>query len=749
MPQPNILLEFNRLQKEVAELNTPSAQVRKIVDSVSEIIGTDVCTLYLKDQHQDMVLMASHGLVETGPVSIPSGRGLVGLVAQERHALNVAKASEHPDFFYVEGTAEERFQSFCGVPLVHYGKVIGVLVVQRADPVALPAESEALLITLCSQLAHIVADMPVTLQGAHINTYQRGVSGSSGVGIGQGVLCDHGNLFSVADEPCTDIEAAVADWHALLAKVQEEIKTEEATLSAQLSAAESSIFHTYASLLSDQALIQKVETEIRTGNWLPGALRKSVQYFADLFLEMEDPYLRARHEDIHHLGNKLYGTLQGNNSLAEKIANLQQVVLIGDQVSVSDIATVPTDRLVGIICFEGSSMSHTAVLANALAVPAVMGITPLKNLRSRERFIVDGNSGQIVRYPNDRLCAEFQRVIDEEQQLLDKLSVLRDEPAVTPDGHALRLLTNSGLLADLTPGLKHGAQGIGLYRTEIPFMVRQSFPSEQEQVEVYSQVFRIYTGKPVYMRTLDVGGDKQLPYFPITDEENPALGWRGIRFTLDNIQLMMTQVRAMLTAASQCNGDLHILLPMISAAEELNSFNELLTEALRQLQQEGHAVQRPRVGVMVEVPAAISQLPFWRNRIDFVSIGSNDLTQYLLALDRNNSRVASRYDHLHPAVIHELNRVVNIARECDLPLSLCGEMAADPLAVMLLLGMGITTLSMSATKLLRIKYLIRKLPQQRAEVILQQCLQLDNSQDIRALLRSNLIKLNLGELIKQ
>jgi phosphotransferase system enzyme I (PtsI)/phosphotransferase system enzyme I (PtsP) len=205
----------------------------------------------------------------------------------------------------------------------------------------------------------------------------------------------------------------------------------------------------------------------------------------------------------------------------------------------------------------------------------------------------------------------------------------------------------------------------------------------------------------------------------------------------------------MLTAASQSNGDLHILLPMISAAEELNSFNELLTEALRQLQQEGHAVQRPRVGVMVEVPAAISQLPFWRNRIDFVSIGSNDLTQYLLALDRNNSRVASRYDHLHPAVIHELNRVVNIARECDLPLSLCGEMAADPLAVMLLLGMGITTLSMSATKLLRIKYLIRKLPQQRAEVILQQCLQLDNSQDIRALLRSNLIKLNLGELIKQ
>jgi phosphoenolpyruvate-protein phosphotransferase len=747
MPQRNILLEFNRLQTEVAELATPAEQVRTIVDSVSELIGTDVCTLYLKDQHEDMALIASHGLVDSGPVSIPAGRGLVGLVAQDRHALNIAKADAHPNFFYVEGTAEERFQSFCGVPLVHYGKVIGVLVVQRVDAMALDQESEALLITLCSQLAHSVAAMPVTLQGAHINTYLRGVRGSAGIGIGQGVLCDHGELFSVADEPCTDVEAAIACWHALLKKVQAEIQAEESALSAQLSSQVSSIFHTYTSLLEDQALIQKVEAEIRNGNWLPGALRKTIHYFSALFLEMDDEYLRARHEDIHHLGNKLYASLQGTNALAERIASATQVVLIGDQVSISEIAAVPTEKLVGIICFAGSSMSHTAVLANALGVPAVMGVGTIKHLRNRERFIVDGNTGQVVRYPNDRLCAEFQHLITEEKLLLDKLSALRDEPAITPDGHAIRLLTNSGLLADLSPGRKHGAQGIGLYRTEIPFLIRNSFPSEQEQVDVYSQVFKAYTGMPVYMRTLDVGGDKQLPYFPITDEENPALGWRGIRLTLDNIQLMMTQVRAMLQAACP-DGDLHILLPMISSAEELNAFNELLSEAMRQLQQEGHPVRRPRVGVMVEVPAAISQLPFWKNRIDFVSIGSNDLTQYLLALDRNNSRVASRYDNLHPAVIHELNRVVQIARDCNLALSLCGEMAADPLAVMLLLGMGITTLSMSATKLPRIKHLIRMLPQRRAQLILQQCLELDNAQDIRALLRTNLQQLGLAELIK-
>lgn len=747
MPVSNVILELTRLQKEVLELASPAEQVRKIVDSISEIVGTDVCTLYLGDQNGDMVLMASHGLVQTSPVIIPTGKGLVGLAARSRHPINLAKASDHPSFYYVEGTAEERFQSFCGIPLVRYGKVIGVLVVQSREAEALSPESEGFLVTLSSQLAHIVADMPVSMQGGHFNTYIKGVKGSSGIGIGTGVLCDHGDLYSVPDEPCPDIEDALKQWHALIQTVQLEIKQEESTMSALLSDSVASIFNTYASLLADQALSNKVETELRNGNWLPGALRKSIQYFADLFLAMEDPYLRARQEDIHHLGNKLYTTLKGSASLALTTEDIEQVVLIGEEVSISDMASVPAERLAGVICFSGSSMSHTAVLANALGVPAVMGVGTLKNLRNRERFIVDGNSGQVVRYPNDMLCAEFQRLINEEKQLLSKLSALRDEPAVTTDGHEIRLLTNSGLLADLSPGLRHGAQGIGLYRTEIPFLVRDSFPSEEEQLLVYRQVFDAYAGKPVYMRTLDIGGDKQLPYFPITGEDNPALGWRGIRFTLDNIQLMMTQVRAMLRAAST-DGNLHILLPMISATEELNSFNELLSEALQQLQQEGVAVVRPRVGVMVEVPAAISQLPFWSNRIDFISIGSNDLSQYLLALDRNNSRVASRYDHMHPAVIHELYRVVKIAREYNLPLSLCGEMATDPLAVILLVGMGITTLSMSATKLPRIKYLIRALHWRKAHNILQQCLQLDNVQDIRALLHNTLMQMHLHELVK-
>ncbi|MEX2365111.1 MAG: putative PEP-binding protein, partial [Pseudohongiellaceae bacterium] len=250
--------------------------------------------------------------------------------------------------------------------------------------------------------------------------------------------------------------------------------------------------------------------------------------------------------------------------------------------------------------------------------------------------------------------------------------------------------------------------------------------------------------KPVYMRTLDIGGDKQLPYFPITNEENPALGWRGIRFSLDNIQLLMTQVRAMLRAAQQRN--LHILLPMVSSSQELFTFNELLSEACIQLENEGFSIHRPRVGVMIEVPAAISQIPHWSHQIDFVSIGSNDLSQYLLALDRNNARVAKRYSHLHPAVIHEVNRLVKKANRCNLPVCLCGEMASDPLAAMLLLGMGIRSLSMSANKLPRIKWLIRAIRIADTETMLQETLTLDSAEDIRKLLQSHLDTLTSGAI---
>lgn len=744
----NVILALTRIVQDVALVESPTDQVTLIVDSISQVIGVDVCSLYRINQDNEMVLLASHGLDSIENVKLPAGKGLVGLVAQSRHAINIADAASHPDYFYIEQTHEEQFRSFCGVPLVHFGDVIGVLVVQSKQAQPLSDENEAFLVTLASQLALIVANIPNTGKPASsINLRSEGIKGAPGIGIGTAQLCDSGNLNDVPDQACDDPVAEIKQWHDLLASVKRDIKAEQAALGSELSDSVSGIFDAYQMLLSDQALIDRVEAEINAGHWLPSALRFSISYFSELFRAMEDPYLKARHEDIQHLGNKLFNAWQGDHPNQLECLPPGPIILVGTQVSVSDIAAVPTSQLAGIVCFEGARLSHTAIVANAIGIPTVMGVGILKGLQSGEQLIVDGNEGQVITHPSKAVLAEFKQLVSKEQSFLHQLDSLRDQPAITKDGTRVRLMTNTGLLADISPGLKSGAEGIGLYRTEIPFIVRDSFPTEEEQVQVYRKVFAAYQSKPVYMRTLDIGGDKQLPYFPIMSEENPALGWRGIRFTLDNIQLLMTQVRAMIRAADG-KSNLHILLPMVSSTNELDVFTQLLDDACNQLQSEGFTLDRPKVGIMVEVPAAISQLPFWRNKIDFVSIGSNDLSQYLLAMDRNNAQVAGAYDHVHPAVLHEIYRIVTIANQHSLSLSLCGEMASDPVAVMLLLGMGIRSLSMSSATLPRIKWLIRSLTTAEAKTFLEQALSIDNVETIRQLGNETLCSLGLSELIK-
>ncbi len=742
----NTILQLTRIVQQVALADTASAQVSLIVDSISDVIQVDVCSLYRANEHKDMVLLASHGLKHKTVVTIPYGKGLVGLVAKSRHPVNVKDAAAHEHYFYLPQTQEEKVVSFCGVPLVLFGKVIGVLVVQSRKAEWLSKESEGFLVALASQLALIVSNIPLETKMEDQNDRHFGVKGAPGIGVGKVRLCLSGELNTVPDAQCENIEASVAQWQQLLETVKADIQAEQVALGQGMPDSVSGIFDAYRMLLADQALIEKVNTEIRSGHWLPYALKLAINHYAEIFHAMDDVYFRARAEDIVHLGNKLYNSWRG-----AKGVNVNQidgpVILTGVQVSVSDIAAVPVKKLVGIVCFEGSSLSHTAVLANAMGIPAVMGTGTLKGLNDGDQMIVDGNEGQIILYPTEIVANEYNRLIEKEKILKKQLSLLKDLPAQTTDGHVLELFTNTGLLADITPGLKSGAEGVGLYRTEIPFMVRDSFPSEDEQVQVYERVLQAYENKPVYMRTLDIGGDKQLPYFPIHQEANPALGWRGIRFTLDNIQLLMTQVRAMIRAASR-QDNLHILLPMVISTNELTTFLELLDDALAQLTEEGIQVSRPKVGVMVEVPAAISQIPFWAKYIDFISIGSNDLSQYLLALDRNNSRVADRYDHVHPAVLHEVNRIVELARRHDLPLSLCGEMAADPIAVVLLLGMGIKRLSMSAAKLPKIKYLIRCLSLLQCQAVLKQALSLESNEAIRALVNEHLEQVGFNEYMR-
>ena len=733
----NSMLELNRIIHGAAQAASTQEQVQLIVDAISDVITTDVCSLYRQTSDKAMALIASHGLAKGHPFIIPANQGLVGRVAQSRHSINVIHPEELPDYYYVAGSNEEQFHSFCGVPLVHRGDVIGVLVVQSRRAESLATEQEAFLTTLAMHLALLLASLPTHLSqqpGPLQNDYRQGISGAPGIAIGRASVRQAAGLAMVMESNGESIDDELAHWLRLKAMVIDELKRERRVVEQTLGDNLAAVVDAYQMLLDDPSFGTHITDAIKTGKSLPWALKQTVSYFSELFKEMDDPYLRARHEDIEQLGDKLYLSWLGSDStvigIDDEIDNESAIILVGRQLSVSDIVSLPAERLAGIVCFAGAALSHISVFANALGIPAVMGVGELP-LNRGEQLILDGDNGLVVIAPSDTVTAEYQSIIKSQQAFAQSLQADHHLPAITTDGIRVALLANSGLQADLMPGLKQGAEGIGLYRTEIPFMVRQSLPSETDQVAVYREVINAYQDKPVYIRTLDIGADKPLPYLPLVEEENPALGWRGIRFTLDNLQLLMTQFRAIMRAAAG-QDNVHLLLPMIGSTSELDKCIELLDESLQQLLAEGETVCRPPLGIMVEVPSSISLLPFWRKKLDFISIGSNDLSQYLLALDRNSPLVGKLYDPLHPAVIHELLRIVRSARDCELPVSLCGEMASDPVAVLLLLGMGIRQLSMSSSKLPLIKWLVRAICISDAEAFLAQALTMDSAQGIRA-----------------
>jgi phosphotransferase system enzyme I (PtsI)/phosphotransferase system enzyme I (PtsP) len=745
------LAKLKQIVQQAATAASSEKQMSYIVSAVCGAMDVEVCSLYLADAQGVLTLAATEGLDpgSIGRVKLKTGEGLVGTVASSRHPLNVEDAAQHPAFHYFPETHEEQYCAFMGVPLVHLRRLIGVLVVQERNERRFSDEEEAFLVTIAAQLAAVVATIESPAEddsaASELGSTRRvvGIKGSRGIGIGRIHIVSDAGLEQVADREINDVPAELEKLHLALQQTRAELAASSSTLAASLPEDVAAIFSVYRMLLDSGDLLTDIEEKIRAGNWAPGAIRATVSEFASLFDAMEDPYFQARGEDIRNIGNKLYAKLRG--ATARPAESGESLILAGELVSITDIARYRPDQLAGILCTGGSALSHTAVLANALGLPAVMGTGEIKDLTENSLAVIDGHHGQVILNPSEAVVREFQALEAREHSLISGLEHLKDQPAVTPDGFHVRLYANTGLLADISPGLERGAEGIGLYRSEIPFMVHDNFPTEEEQFQIYSNVLTAYAGKPVYMRTLDIGGDKALPYYSFT-EDNPSLGWRGIRFSLDNVPIFMTQLRAMLRASEGVD-NLRVLLPMVSRVDEVDGFQELLTDACTQLGEEGHHIARPAVGIMVEVPAAVTLLPFIARRIDFISIGSNDLAQYLLAVDRNNPRVSRLFDNLHPAVIHEIHRIITEARQFGLPVGLCGEMASDPLAVVLLLGMGIDTLSMSAFNLPRIKWLIRSLPRTAAEKVLERALVLEHENEIRSSIKEVLVEHELGELV--
>ena len=750
---------LNTLRKIVQEVNAAKdlkAALGIIVQRVREAMGSQVCSVYLLDPETNrFVLMATEGLNKKaiGKVSMAPNEGLVGLVGTREEPLNLEHASEHPRYRYFAETGEERYASFLGAPIIHHRKVMGVLVIQQKEQRKFDEGEEAFLVTMSAQLAGVIAHAEATGSIRGLGKLGKGIQeakfvgvpGSPGAAVGTAVVVlPPADLDVVPDKTVDDIAAELRLFNSALEGVRADMRALSAKMATQLRPEERALFDVYLMMLEDAALGNEVVKIIRTGQWAQGALRTVIGEHVNRFELMDDAYLRERASDVKDLGRRLLAYLQQERQ--QTLVYPDNCILVSEELSPAMLGEVPEGKLVGLVSVQGSGNSHVAIFARAMGIPTVMGAVDLPYSKiDGIQLIVDGYHGEVFTNPSEVLRKQYADVVEEERQMAQGLDALRALPCETPDGYRMPLWVNTGLLADVKRAQERGAEGVGLYRTEVPFMIKERFPSEKEQLAIYREQLAAFHPLPVTMRSLDIGGDKALSYFPIK-EENPFLGWRGIRVTLDHPEIFLVQTRAMLKASEGLN-NLRILLPMISGTQELEEALHLIHRAWGEVRDEGTDVPLPPVGVMIEIPAAVYQTRELARQVDFLSVGSNDLTQYLLAVDRNNPRVADLYDFFHPAVLQALCKVVADAHAEGKPVSICGEMAGDPSAAVLLMAMGFDSLSMNATNLPKVKWLLRQISSTRAKELLAQVLTIDNPQVIHSTLHLALSNLGLGRMI--
>lgn len=759
-----MLKTLKRIVQDVTTVERLDDALCILVSELAKAIMAEAVSVYLIDnKNAEYVLIATEGLNKSAQfkVRIPIDSGLIGLIGRREEPINIENANLHPEFYQNPLLKEEQFNAFMGVPIIQHRKLYGVLIAQRKESSFFDDAEEAFLITLAAQLGGIIAQAEAKGELLTItspkskNTNKKdsgqlslgGIGSVPGVGIGSLiVIYPPADLDCVTKKHITDTDSEILLFEKALQAARDIMRRLARRMQNSIDASEHALFDVYLRIMDKDALGKEVTDIILkekvNAQWaLATVIKKHVLQFENL----SDPYLRDRASDFRDLGLRILSELQVTQQ--EDIDYPKRTILIGEEISPGDLASVPQGQLAGIVSAKGSSNSHVAILARALGVPAVMGVRGL-NLEgfNRRAAIVDGYYGHVFISPTKALLQEYKTLAEEEDELNQSLVNLRDKPAETIDNHHVGLHVNIGLAMDAGLSMSVGAQGVGLYRSEVPFMSRDRFPTEDEQFIIYKQILKAFAPRFVTMRTLDIGGDKILSYFPV-EEDNPYLGWRGIRVTLDHPEIFLLQIRAMLRANEELN-NLRIMLPMVTALNEVDEAIFLIEQAYGELLEEGLNIEKPEIGVMIEVPAAVLQAREIAKRVDFLSVGSNDLTQYLLAVDRNNSRVANLYDSLHPAMLKTLLKVVEGAHSAGKEVSICGEMANDPMIAILLIAMGFDNLSMNSFSLPRIKWVIRNLTIASARKILADVLEIEHASEIKLYLEKTLEEEGLGGLMR-
>ena len=721
---PRIMMR--QLRELMAGSANASARLEQIVDVIARNMAADVCSIYMVRGDNMLELVATKGLKHEAVrrTRLEIGEGLVGDIAAHARPLSLMDAPSHPRFAYRPETGEERYRSLLGVPVLRAGQVIGVLVVQNVSKRDYAEEEVEALQTTAMVLAEMLAAGQLVEPALADRVFENGVPKRLvGRALAKGLAMGH----VVLHEPKMVVAQTIAEDAGLERnRLAQAIEALRASVDTMLSASgpahggeSRDVLEAYRMFAYDHGWLTRLQAAVDQGITAEAAIQRVHQETRARMQEVTDPYLRERLADLDDLANRLYLHLTGDGGGPGVLP--EDAIIVARNMGPAELLDYDADRLRAVVLEEGSAASHVAVVARAMDIPVLGGCEEATDwVESHDLVIVDADNDQVFLRPRDDVIAAFKQNLTVREQQRAKFAALRDRPAVSRDGVRISLNVNAGLLVDMHHFRDTNADGVGLYRTEMHFMVHASMPSIATQSDYYGRVLDQAGDRPVVFRTLDIGGDKLLPYQSRDRrEENPALGWRAVRISLDRPALLKMQLRALLQAAA--GRDLRVMFPMIAEIDEFRAARALLEGEQARLARFGRpAPTRIDVGTMLEVPSLLWQLPDLLKEIDFLSIGSNDLVQFLFASDRTNPRVAQRYDPLSPIILSLLRDVVRQCAAADVPVSLCGDMAGDPLEAMALLGVGFRTISMPSAATGPVKAMIMSLDVAAVTALIEQ-----------------------------
>ncbi|KQO72825.1 peptidase [Methylobacterium sp. Leaf469] len=706
---PRLLLR--RLREAMAEPVSPQARLDRIVTLIAANVVAEVCSVYVLSDDNTLELFATEGLNREAVhlTRMRADEGLVGLIAQTAEPLSLSDAQSHPSFSYRPETGEEAYHAFLGVPLLRAGNTLGVLVVQNKTYRVYSEEEIEALQTTAMVLSEMIASgelqalAPGAGSAARRAVSQRGVALADGIGLGHVVL--HEPRIVVKRLIAENLDREVERLEQAIGEVRSAID-DLVERGDSIGTGESrEVLETVRMFAHDKGWLRRMREAVQSGLTAEAAVERVQSDNRARMMRQSDPYLRDRLHDLDDLANRLLRTLIGHEGNGDRVLP-ENAILVARSMGPAALLDYDRTALRGVVLEEGGPTSHIAIVARALGIPAVGEIANATALcDAGDAIIVDGATGEIQVRPGPEIEAAYGEMVRVRAKRQEQYRALRDLPAVTRDGVAIGLQLNAGLLIDLTHLAETGADGIGLFRTELQFMVAQRMPSAAEQQTLYEAVFTATGDLPVTIRTLDIGGDKILPYMPALEEENPALGWRAIRIGLDRPALLRVQLRALLRAAG--GRPLKIMFPMVATVDEFTRAKAIVEREKAHLRRHGHPLPSDcKLGVMVEVPSLLFQIDEIARAADFLSVGSNDLMQFLFAVDRENRRVAGRFDTLSVPALRAFRLIAERAAAAGCPATVCGEIGGKPLEAMALIGLGFRHLSMSPAAIGPVKAMV-------------------------------------------